>query len=173
MQTQKPLQWNKQGPLVDVREPFEFASLHAEGAHNLPLGEISVEQLNAQFGESATLGILCQSGARAKQAAHKCEGYAGELFVIEGGTDAWHQARLPVIEGKKVMSLERQVRIAAGALVVLGVVLNLMGWHGFIYVSLFVGCGLVFAGVTDTCGMGLMLAKMPWNRCPKEQCRMP
>ena len=79
---------------------------------------------------------------------------------------------LPVVRGKKMVSLERQVRIAAGFLVVLGA---LLGWFvdpAFVFLSAFIGAGLVFAGVTDTCGMGLMLAKMPWNRVeePANSC---
>jgi hypothetical protein len=83
---------------------------------------------------------------------------------VEGGTDAWVAAGLPVVEGKGSISIERQVRIAAGSLVVLGIVLSLLAHPLFIGLSAFVGCGLVFAGITDTCMMGMMLAKMPWNR---------
>ena len=97
-----------------------------------------------------------------------CQKLEGAGFTkitnVEGGTSAWQSAGLPVVEGKKVMSLERQVRIAAGALVVIGAVVghfyNPVGYG----LSAFVGAGLVFAGVTDTCGMGMIIAKMPWNR---------
>ena len=90
------------------------------------------------------------------------------LFSVEGGTLAWEKAGLPVVRGREVISLERQVRIAAGLLVVLGVMLGWLVHPGFLALSAFVGAGLVFAGLTDTCGMGLMLAKMPWNRF--EEC---
>ena len=83
---------------------------------------------------------------------------------VEGGTQAWDGAGLPVIRGKKSMSLERQVRIAAGFLVVLGTILGWLVHPGFYGISAFVGAGLVFAGITDTCGMGMVLAKMPWNQ---------
>ena len=83
---------------------------------------------------------------------------------MEGGTSAWQSAGLPVVKGKQVMSLERQVRIAAGALVVLGAVIGHFVHPGGFALSAFVGAGLVFAGITDTCGMGMLIARMPWNR---------
>lgn len=86
---------------------------------------------------------------------------------VEGGTLAWEGAGLPVVRGRRVISLERQVRIAAGALVVAGVLLGWLVHPAFLGLSAFVGAGLVFAGVTDTCGMGLLLARMPWNRIEK------
>src|SRR5271157_3127554 len=83
---------------------------------------------------------------------------------VEGGTLEWERAGLPVVRGKKTVSLERQVRIAAGSLVVLGTGLGAFVHPGFLALSAFVGAGLVFAGITDTCGMGMLLARMPWNR---------
>ena len=83
---------------------------------------------------------------------------------VEVGTSAWDGAGLPVIAGKKAISLERQVRIAAGALVVMGAVVGHFYNPAGYGLSAFVGAGLVFAGVTDTCGMGMIIAKMPWNR---------
>jgi hypothetical protein len=86
------------------------------------------------------------------------------VINIEGGTLSCEQTELPLVRGKKTISLERQVRIAAGSLVLLGLVLSLTHpW--FIGLSGFVGAGLIFAGITDTCGMGMLLARMPWNRC--------
>ncbi|HJZ53542.1 MAG TPA: YgaP-like transmembrane domain, partial [Gemmataceae bacterium] len=87
---------------------------------------------------------------------------------VEDGTPAWERAGGPVVRGKKAVSLERQVRIAAGLLVLLGVVLALTIDPWFVLVSGFIGAGLVFAGVTDTCGMGLLLARMPWNQVRDE-----
>ena len=85
-------------------------------------------------------------------------------MVVTGGTLAWQEAGLPVERGTvKVISLERQVRIAAGSLVVIGVVLAKLVNPWFIGLSAFVGAGLVFAGITDFCGMGLLLARLPWN----------
>jgi hypothetical protein len=97
---------------------------------------------------------------------------------VEGGTQAWDQAGLPVIRGEKTISLERQVRIAAGLLVVSGTALGAFVHPYFLGLAAFVGAGLVFAGITDTCGMGMILARMPWNQvastpaetAPKDQC---
>src|ERR1700678_1129603 len=110
------------------------------------------------------LYVICQAGGRGQQA---CERIAKAGFTnvinIEGGTAACETAGLPLVRGKKVMSLERQVRITAGSLVLVGVALGSLV-HPYLYgLSAFIGAGLVFAGVTDTCGMGMMLAKMPWN----------
>ena len=86
------------------------------------------------------------------------------LVNVDGGTSAWQSAGLPVVEGKKVMSLERQVRIAAGSLVVIGVIVGQFVHPGGFALSAFIGAGLVFSAVTNTCGMGMLIAKMPWNR---------
>jgi len=109
--------------------------------------------------------FICKSGSRAAKACEKMQAAGvGNALSIDGGTEAWERAGLPVVRGKAAMSLERQVRIAAGSLVLIGLAL---GWfvHPYLYgLSAFVGAGLVFAGVTDWCGMGMLLARMPWNR---------
>ena len=87
------------------------------------------------------------------------------MVNVQGGTAAWEQAGLPVVRGKKAVSLERQVRIVAGFLALTGALLGFFVNIHFIWLSAFIGAGLMFAGITDTCGMGMMLAKMPWNRC--------
>ena len=87
---------------------------------------------------------------------------------VEGGTLACEAAGLPVVRGKKAISLERQVRIAAGFLVLVGAVLALTVHPYFAGLSAFVGAGLMFAGITDTCGMGMLLARMPWNQVSTE-----
>lgn len=86
------------------------------------------------------------------------------LVNVDGGTSAWQSAGLPVVEGKKVMSLERQVRIAAGSLVVIGVIVGQFVHPSGFGLSALIGAGLVFSAVTNTCGMGMLIAKMPWNR---------
>ena len=88
---------------------------------------------------------------------------------VTGGTDAWVAAGLPAVHGeRKVMALDRQMRILAGSIILLGVVLSIW-WQPAIWIAGFIGAGLVFSGVTDTCGMIAVLAKMPWNR-PKAKC---
>jgi rhodanese-related sulfurtransferase len=117
------------------------------------------------FSKAQEVHVICQSGGRSMKVCQKLEAAGFEQVVnIVGGTSAWLDAGLPVVEGKKVMSLERQVRIAAGALVVIGAVVGHFYNPAGYGLSAFVGAGLVFAGVTDTCGMGMIVAKMPWNR---------
>lgn len=161
----------KKVELIDVRTPVEFQEVHVEIARNVPLDRLDVAALMQAHGGSANepLYVICRSGSRGQQA---CERFLKAGFSnvvnIEGGTMACEEAGLQVVRGKKAVSLERQVRIAAGSLVMLGAAL---GWFinpAFIGLSAFVGAGLVFAGVTDTCGMGMVLARMPWNQCGKE-----
>lgn len=154
--------------VIDVRTPIEFAELHASVARNIPLDELNAVDIAAhRKGPDQPLYLICRSGSRGKKACEKllAAGYSN-IVNVEGGTQAWEQAGLPVIRGKKAVSLERQVRIAAGSLVLLGAVLCWLVHPAFLGLSAFVGAGLVFAGVTDTCGMGMMLAKMPWNQSP-------
>lgn len=150
--------------LVDVRTPAEFESVHAEGAENVPLDRLDPAAVRA--GADEVIYLICQSGARGQKACEKL--LAGNPPVrvvnVEGGTGAWEAAGLPVVRGRKRMSLERQVRIAAGSLVVIGVVLGLFVHPWLAGFAGIVGAGLVFAGLTDTCGMGMLLARMPWNR---------
>ncbi len=149
--------------LLDVRTPVEFAEVHVPQAHNIPLDQFDPKTLQAS--RDKPVYILCRSGARAAKAAEKlAQAGSDNGVVVEGGTLAWIDAGLPVTRGAtKVISLERQVRIAAGSLVFIGVLLTLFVHPYFIALPGFVGAGLVFAGVTDFCGMGLLLAKLPWN----------
>ncbi len=152
--------------LIDVRSPGEFAAIHAQGAHLVPLDRFDPATLPATPGSAGKpVYFICGSGTRAATAAEKASaaGLIGAI-VVEGGTSAWVIAGLPVVRGRGAIALERQVRIVAGALVLIG---SALGWfvQPYFYVlSGFVGAGLVFAGITDICGMGLLLAKMPWNR---------
>lgn len=161
------LQQGRKIRLIDVRTPAEYREIHAEGAQLVPLDRLDPKSLVASLSSSATepIYVICKSGSRARQA---CEQFlaAGiaNIVSVEGGTTAWEQAGLPVVRGKKTMSLERQVRIAAGSLVLTGAVLSLAHHPWWIGLSAFVGAGLVFAGITDTCGMGMLLARMPWNQ---------
>lgn len=151
-------------PVIDVRTPVEFAEIHVPQARNIPLDELKPGSL--QLSKDQPVYLLCRSGQRATKAAEKImrEGFM-QAIVIEGGTLAWIDANLPVTRSAaKVISLERQVRIVAGALVLIGVLLGWFVHRGFFGLSAFVGAGLIFAGVTDFCGMGLLLAKLPWNK---------
>ena len=154
--------------LIDVRSPVEFREVHLEVARNVPLDRLDPAALMQDRRGSAgePVYVLCRSGSRGQKACEKFL-HAGfsNVVNVEGGTLACIEAGLPVVRGKQAISLERQVRIAAGALVLLGVVLGWFVHPAFIGLSAFVGAGLVFAGITDTCGMAMILARMPWNQC--------
>ena len=153
--------------VIDVRTPIEFREVHCSFARNVPLSDLDPARVMQSRTRPADepLFVICRSGSRGKQACEKFHS-AGFTNVInvEGGTQAWEQCGLAVQRGPRMISLERQVRIAAGFLVLVGTVLGFLVHPGFLGVAAFVGAGLIFAGVTDTCGMGLMLARMPWNR---------
>jgi rhodanese-related sulfurtransferase len=163
--------------LIDVRTPAEFQEVHVKFARNIPLNELEPSQIAQARNGSANepLYVICRTGGRGQQA---CEKFAKAGFAnvinIECGTLACENTSLPLIRGQKVMSLERQVRITAGSLVLVGVVLGWLVHPYFVGLSAFVGAGLVFAGVTDTCGMGMLLARMPWNtrasKPPASEC---
>lgn len=161
----------KRVELIDVRTPVEFREIHVEGARLVPLDRLDPKAVMAE--RNGTTGeplyVICRSGSRAKQA---CERFlaAGHdnVICVEGGTLAWEQAGLPVNRGKKAISLECQVRIAAGLLVLLGAVLGFFVHPYFIALSAVVGAGLVYAGITDACPMAMLLAGMPWNQVRTE-----
>jgi len=158
------------GTLVDVRTSAEFREVHAQGAQLVPLDVLDRPAVEAVRGtNSGPVFLLCAPGIRATKAAEKLR-HAGlaDVQVVEGGTNAWVAAGLPVIRGRKTISIERQVRIGAGSLVLIGTALGRFVHPGFYLLAAIVGAGLVFAGVTDICGMAIVLAKAPWNRSGKK-----
>lgn len=156
--------------ILDVRTPGEFETVHIRGAYNVPLDTLSEHSAEIS-GVSAPVILVCQSGGRARRAeqALKSAGMAN-LHVLEGGMNAWVAAGLPVGGGKRRLSLERQVRIVAGALAATGGILGFTVNPAFALIPVAVGSGLVFAGVTDKCGMALILSRLPYNRA---SCDVP
>lgn len=157
--------------LIDVRTPAEFGEAHVDFARNVPLDRLDPPSI-ARLCADGPVYFVCRSGTRSQKACEKmaAAGFDG-VVSVEGGTVACEAAGLPVIRGRRVMSLERQVRIAAGGLVAVGAALAAFGpdaplpWKTIgAGLAGFVGCGLVFAGLTDTCGMAMLLARMPWNQ---------
>ncbi len=150
--------------VIDVREFSEFNSERIADAQLMPLSNF--EKHADEIDHSKPVYLMCRSGNRAKQAAEKLmnKGFT-DIHVIEGGMSAWAGASLPIIKGEsKVWSLERQVRFTAGLFVLTGIVLGLFISPYLYFISGFVGGGLVFSALTDTCGMGMVLARMPWNQ---------
>jgi len=154
--------------LIDVRTPVEFREVHATVARNVPLETLDAGAVLAGHPASRPLYVICRSGSRGKQACDKLAAAGcANVVNVEGGTLAWDQAGLPVNRGKKAISLERQVRICAGFMALTGGVLAIVVHPYWAGLSAFVGAGLMFAGITDTCGMAMVLARMPWNQVGK------
>ena len=114
--------------LIDVRTPVEFREVHVPFARNVPLDQLDAARIKAdRVGSPEPLYVICKSGSRGKQAREKLMASGCSNVVnVEGGTQAWDEAGLPVVRGKQAVSLERQVRIAAGSLVLLGVILSVV-----------------------------------------------
>lgn len=150
--------------MLDVRTPVEFAEVQVPEAQNIPLDALQPKSF--PHPKDQPIYVLCRSGQRATKAGEKLGSEPfSQVQVVAGGTLAWIAANLPVTRGKtKVFSLERQVRIAAGSLVLIGMALGWFVHSGFFGLSAFVWAGLVFAGITDFCGMGLILARFSWNK---------
>ncbi len=151
--------------LLDVRTPGEYETAHIRGAYNVPLDRLGEFGREIRAAVAEPVVLVCQSGQRARTAesALRAAGMPN-LHVLDGGLNAWSAAGQPVVRGAARISLERQVRVAAGGLAVLGGLLALALDPLFALLPAFVGGGLVFAGITDTCGMAMLLSRMPYNR---------
>jgi rhodanese-related sulfurtransferase len=153
--------------LLDVRTPGEYAAGHVPGTKLIPLDELDPTAFCLERGAAdKPLYILCQSGGRARKAIEKLE-RAGvqDCVLVEGGTQAWLDAGLPVNRSEsRVLPLMRQVQVTIGIISATGAALALAVNPWFAVLPLITGCGLLFAGITGYCGLALLLAKMPWNR---------
>lgn len=160
--------------LIDVRTPAEFGEVRAAIARNVPLTSLDPHSVMKARNGTANdpLYVICKSGSRGAKACDKfiAAGYRN-VVNVDGGTEAWDRAGLPVIRGKKTMSLERQVRISAGLIVLVSSLLAMTVQPLFAGVAGFMGAGLMFAAIIDSCAMGMVLAKMPWNQVKDDsQC---
>ena len=146
--------------LVDIRGADEFARARAQGAENRPLDQIG------RIEGDGPIVFMCRSGMRTGGHAQKLAAcHPGDAFLLEGGLEAWRKENLPVEEDRsQPLEIMRQVQIAAGSLVLIGVLLGLVVAPGWFALAGFVGAGLVFAGTTGWCGMAHLLSAMPWNR---------
>jgi rhodanese-related sulfurtransferase len=163
-------QLSRPAQLIDVRSGSEFASGHIPGAVNIPMDQIEARLDDLRPG--VPIVLICQTGRRARMTADLLEPCRRQISVLEGGTSAWIQAGLPVVTSVKTRwSLERQVRLGAGLLVLAGAALAFTVDANWLFLSAFVGLGLTFAGLTNICPMAEILAKMPWNG--RSQCKVP
>jgi rhodanese-related sulfurtransferase len=155
--------------LLDVRMPPEYATAHVPGARLIPLNELRVEAFLAQHKPGTPVYVFCQSGTRASKAIEQLEGTGcDDCVLVEGGTQAWMDAGLPVHRGtSSALPLIRQVQISVGSLTAVGAILALAVSPWFAVLPLFLGCGLFYAGATGSCALMSLIAKMPWNRLKK------
>ena len=150
--------------ILDVRRPEEYQAVRIAQSLNIPLNSLS-SRLGEVTGSDQRLILSCLSGARASMAAGVLAAAgASRVTVMQGGLKAWRKDDAPVIREKVPVSLERQVRTIAGSLVLLGSLLGLLVNVWFLVIPIFVGSGLLFAGLSNTCAMGMMLMKLPYNR---------
>ena len=161
------LHLNREGErsdLIDVSSPVEFEEVHVAFARNFPIDSPELERFMERRGRDCEtpLYVMCRGGVRSVKVCTKYP--EAKLVDVEGGTRNWLECGLPVTRNKAIVSLDRQVRIAAGALTAVGTALGVFVHSYFLAVPAFVGVGLVVAGVTNTCGMAMLLTKMPWNR---------
>jgi len=149
--------------LIDIRGADEHARERIPGARSAP-----VDAITAIDSRSSPVVFHCRSGNRTAAHAEKLAASTTcDAYIVEGGIENWKKAGLPVIADlSRPIEIQRQVQLAAGGLVLLGVVLSLLVAPGFIGLSAFVGAGLMFAGATGWCGMAKLFAVLPWNRTP-------
>ncbi|MET8354771.1 MULTISPECIES: rhodanese-like domain-containing protein [unclassified Micromonospora] len=150
--------------LLDVRTPGEFETSHIPGSYNVPLDLLKEhrEELRHHLDEDVVL--VCRSGARAAQAEQALAGVGlPNLRVLNGGIMAWQAAHAPISQGKPRWNLERQVRLAAGSIVLASILASVFV-PGLKWIAGFIGAGLTFAALTNTCAMGMLLGKLPYNR---------
>lgn len=154
--------------LIDVRTGPEYEAAHLPGTRLVPLDQLDPAALLKDYGASEPVYVLCQSGARAAKAAEKLRKAGFErCVVVDGGTQGCIDAGLPVVRGEsKVIPIMRQVQITVGLISAVGAGLAIGVDARYAAIPLAIGCGLLFAGLTGTCALAILLAKMPWNRKP-------
>ena len=149
--------------VIDVRSPAEYQQGHIPQASNIPM-ELVESRLD-DLSQHHPVVLVCHSGRRACFTESWLNAHHDQVTVLEGGTQAWADSQLPIVGSvTNAWSLERQVRLTAGFIVLVATLLAVSVQPNWVYVAMFVGAGLTFAGLTNTCGMAMILAKAPWNR---------
>lgn len=149
--------------IVDVRSPDEFAHEHVEGSINLPLDTVleHAETLRAYD----HVYLYCRSGNRSGQACARLhEANMPQAASMEGGIDDMKRAGFTTIKRSRALPLQQQVLLGAGTIVATGIVLSALVSPWFQLIPLFASLGLIYAGLSGNCMLGMLLARMPWNR---------
>jgi len=150
--------------LLDVRSPLEFGGEWIEGSWNIPMPELEPRIRDLEAARKPVI-LVCRSGNRALMASQVLERRGFKNYrILDGGIVAWRKAGRPLNQGRKRLSIERQVQMGAGSMMLLGLALGTFVSPLFYLISAFVGAGLTFAGLSGFCGMAVVLMKMPWNR---------
>jgi glyoxylase-like metal-dependent hydrolase (beta-lactamase superfamily II)/rhodanese-related sulfurtransferase len=150
--------------LLDVRSALEYDEIHIKDSINIPVDTISSKIKELNQGDQSYI-VFCRTGNRSFMAADTLmQSGISSIKVIQGGIARWQKEKLPVVKGKSVISLERQVRIIAGVLVLFGSIMAWLVHWAFVLIPVFVSCGLIFAGITNSCLMGMLLMKLPYNK---------
>lgn len=151
--------------LIDVRTPAEFESVHIPGSYNVPLDQLGEHRQELRDVLGVPTVLICRTGGRARQAEQALkESGLSQLHVLEGGIVAWEMSGKPVRRGQERWSLERQVRGLAGGLTLLGALGGLLVWPPLTAIAALIGAGLFTSALTNTCGMAMVLAKLPYNQ---------
>ena len=150
--------------VLDVRTPGEFETVHMPGSYNVPLDLLREHREEIMSHVDDDVVLVCRSGQRAAQAEETLR-RAGlsNVHILDGGITAWQAGGLPVNRGAQKWDLERQVRLVAGLIVALSVLASLVV-PGAQWVAFAIGAGLTFAAISNTCTMGMLLARLPYNR---------
>lgn len=166
VQTAKKWLDSGEAMMLDVREPAEYAAVCIQCAHLKPLSSFSSETMTLNSNKKVI--VHCRSGQRSQAACEKLSKAHPNIAIynLEGGIVAWEKAGFDIIKQPKghVLPLDRQVQLTVGMLVLIGVLLGYIVNTAFLIIPLLIGVGLIFAGISGTCGLAMLLAKMPWNQ---------
>jgi rhodanese-related sulfurtransferase len=164
-QAHELLQNDNNAKMIDVRTPAEFEAAHIPGSYNMPLDQLPEHRKELGRKVQAPIILVCRSGARADQALRLLQDTdLPQLHVMVGGISDWERQGFPVTHGKQRWGMERQVRGVAGGIVLLSALGGLFTWKPLIVIAALVGGGLTYSALTDTCGMAMLLSKLPYNQ---------
>lgn len=157
--------------ILDVRSAAEFREMHIPGSHLMPLDRLDTDEVKSLAADAASCVVVCYSGKRSDQACQRLrEAGLGEVRSLQGGLELWQRSGLPLKRSTKgPIAIIRQVQIVAGLMVLVGTILTVALDPWWAILPGFFGAGLTFAGLSGFCGLGLLLARMPWNKVEAEQ----